>query len=258
MIGVMSLEDFIAELEAFDWSHHMSDSFDVWRVGDKRMFELAAISRASGPKHAEIFNTYKRERYYVTGEDSAVTTVCKKCEATKANEHFTKGETWCKSCRKEVNDRNNSRNNHVRRWARLLSGLNTKDLYKLPKAVRAKWLDLSRDIVAAGSNYTVAASHEAKRTDGVIYVISHPHLHGVKIGRAFDADSRLNNYQTGCPNREYHLEHVSAYIEDVAAAEHFVHEWLKHARLKGEWFDLQPQEAKDLVSIALARFVTTS
>ena len=256
MTAPMGMGAFTRALDDFDWSHHMSDSFEVWRRGDARMFELSAIAKASGPEFVALFNSYKNTLYYTY--PTSPQRPCSKCGVYHQEHEYTKGEKWCRSCRKEVNDRNNARNNHVRRWARLLSGLTTKDLYDLPKPERAKWLNLARDIVAAGADYAVAASQEAKRTDGVIYVIDHPRLKGVKIGRAFDADSRLNNYQTGCPHREYRLFYVSSYVEDVAGAEQYVHAQLADERLRGEWFELTPIEAQRRVKAALAAFTATS
>jgi hypothetical protein len=169
---------------------------------------------------------------------------CKGCGLTKDPSEFTKGESWCKSCRKEVNTRNNPRNNHVRRWAKLLSGHTISRLYELPKAERAKWFSLARELVASGSDFVTANTSRKVRKDGVLYIISHPRMDGYKIGRAFDADSRLNHYQTGCPRREYKLEYVSHYIEDCVQAEREVFDALAPHQMKGEWYDVNLAQAK--------------
>jgi len=168
-----------------------------------------------------------------------IMTICSgDCGVSKDGTHFTRGESICKACRRIINLRNNPRNNHVKRWARLLSGLRTDELYALPKSKRSKWLNLARDLVASGSSYITANANLKKRKDGVIYIISHPKRQGLKVGRAFDADSRLANYQTGCPNREYRLEYISSYVEDCYTVESIVHELLSPQRLNGEWFDI--------------------
>ena len=176
--------------------------------------------------------------------------VCKGCNVPKPDDQYTKGESWCKPCRKSINDRNNPRNNHVKRWARLLSGTTSTDLYKLPKDDRSKWLLLARDLVASGSDFVTATTSRKVRKDGVLYIISHPRMEGIKIGRAFDADSRLNNYQTGCPNREYRLEYVSPYIEDCVSAEKAIFTELEAYQLKGEWFALDTSQAKFAIHAA--------
>ena len=145
-------------------------------------------------------------------------------------------DEWCKGCRKEVNARNNTRNNHIKRWAKLLSGLTSAELYKLDKPERVKWLRLARDLVASGSSYVKATMHRKTRKDGVLYVIAHPNLTGYKVGRAFDADSRLANYQTGCPQRQYTLKYVSPYITDCVEAEKQVFDLLEPCHAKGEWY----------------------
>ena len=177
---------------------------------------------------------------------------CNGCGVPQDSDAFTRGENFCRSCRKAINKRNNPRNNHIKRWARLLSGLTVAALYALPKEDRQKWLNLARDLVESGSNYITASANLKKRKDGVIYIISHPRLTCFKIGRAFDADSRLANYQTGCPNREYRLRHVSSYVEDCYAAEADIHELLETHQLKGEWFDIP------LLQAVLAIQATTS
>lgn len=173
---------------------------------------------------------------------------CPSCISLKPADKFYDGEDTCKDCRKIINTRNNPRNNHVKRWARLLSGTTQQDLFKLPKDQRAKWFALARDLVASGSTFASASTAETQRTDGVLYIIKHPQLTGLKIGRAFDADSRLNNYQTGCPQRAYKLVAVSRYIDDCVAAEAEVHELLKPFRLKGEWFMVTQTRAKEVIS----------
>jgi hypothetical protein len=80
-----------------------------------------------------------------------------------------------------------------------------------------------------------------------VYVIGHSCLQGVKIGRAFDPESRLKNYQTGCPNREYVLHYISDYSDDCVDLEKRVHQYLDPVRLQGEWFGCTPEQAMEAI-----------
>ena len=75
----------------------------------------------------------------------------------------------------------------------------------------------------------------------------------VKIGKALDAEDRLNGYQTSSPMRDYKLVH-SVYFEDRNVAERkahtlaafkTAHPWNKHDN--GEWFKLTEIEAIEIL-----------
>ena len=94
----------------------------------------------------------------------------------------------------------------------------------------------------------VAVTNETVERRGFVYVISHPSFpHHVKIGRAFDPESRLRGYQTGCPLRQYRLNHT-VYFNDCYMAEREIHARLQFWRAEGEWFALQPQQAADKIN----------
>ncbi len=76
----------------------------------------------------------------------------------------------------------------------------------------------------------------------------------IKIGKAIDAEDRLNGYQTSSPMRDYRLVH-SVYFEDrhkaekkahITAASTTKHPWNKADN--GEWFKLTHQQAIDILS----------
>lgn len=87
---------------------------------------------------------------------------------------------------------------------------------------------------------------EAAVREGFVYVITHPRIDGVKIGRAFNPEERLKGYQTGCSRREYQL-FGSVYFEDAHLAEREVHARLEVDRLEGEWFDVTPAYAMQVI-----------
>ena len=172
--------------------------------------------------------------------------ICGTCKVKKPATAFHKESgspdglyTRCKSCSKERDDR--------RRRAQLLAGIPRTDYRKLPKYERDRWEALADEMAEAGSTYQGAVQARETRRDGIVYVITHPRLPGVKIGKAFDADSRLKGYQTGCPERAYTLAYVSEYLDDCGAVESAVHLYCAEYRLQGEWFSMAPGQAAEAI-----------
>ena len=93
-----------------------------------------------------------------------------------------------------------------------------------------------------------------KEKSGDIYVISNETWPDwVKIGKAVDANDRVNNYQTSSPFRNYKLIHA-VHFEDRHRAERKAHiraalktkqPWNKPDN--GEWFRLTHDEAIEIV-----------
>lgn len=79
-----------------------------------------------------------------------------------------------------------------------------------------------------------------------IYVIGPP-IGPQKIGISNDVNVRLKNLQTGNPERLviHHIEEVTS--KQVRLLEKAIHRDLNHKKLKGEWFDMTQDEAKDYV-----------
>jgi len=113
---------------------------------------------------------------------------------------------------------------------------------------RLKYRELSsvdRDAVRAtaarmyelGVDVPTAARAQATELRGFVYIITNPAFPDwVKIGRAFDPESRLKGYQTGSPHRDYKLEYA-VYFKDCVFAEREIHARLKPAYPRsGEWF----------------------
>jgi len=172
-------------------------------------------------------------------------------------ELFYDRDEWCRECRKTVNDRNNPYHNKLRSFARQLSGLTTRAFREMSPTLRGKWVDVARQLTEMGSSVDRAVVNEKSRVDGVIYVISHPRMDGVKIGKAFNAESRLRTFQTGCPHREYHLEFQSIYFEDAVSAERKVHGYFYDKRMQGEWFDVEADEAVAVLKMLKDSYIET-
>ncbi|MEM7200272.1 MAG: GIY-YIG nuclease family protein [Planctomycetota bacterium] len=100
---------------------------------------------------------------------------------------------------------------------------------------------------ALGADIGRAHEGERRRRDGFLYVISHPLMRGVKIGRAFNPRERLAQYQTACPERAYHLAYEGPYFEDCESTERRVHQALNGFRLRGEWFAVSVDLAVEVI-----------
>lgn len=131
------------------------------------------------------------------------------------------------------------RRNKARLMAMRISGCTRQvDWLALSKEERAVYLESARSLIVLGSDIGVAHAAEVSGVEkrGFVYVITHPAWpEYCKVGRAFDPESRLRGYQTGCPNRAYRLRYA-AYFPDCVAAEKLIHDTLADYRAEGEWF----------------------
>lgn len=76
-----------------------------------------------------------------------------------------------------------------------------------------------------------------------------------KIGYSNDVAKRLATLQTGNPSKLY-IHHIEEVPDDRARLlEHKLHRELSHKRIKGEWFDLTPDEAKSFLVYAIIRWL---
>ena len=99
-----------------------------------------------------------------------------------------------------------------------------------------------------GVDPIVAMKSEAIEKRGFVYVIHHPAFPDfVKIGRAFNPESRLRGYQTCCPHRRYRI-YAAIYFEDCHFAEHEIHARLNECRAAGEWFEITPFLARHTIN----------
>ena len=91
-------------------------------------------------------------------------------------------------------------------------------------------------------------------SEGYVYAIQNAAWpEWIKIGKAIDAEDRLNGYQTSSPMRDYTLLYYR-YFDDrntaekkahILAATQTTHPWNKHDN--GEWFKLTQQQAIDII-----------
>ena len=135
--------------------------------------------------------------------------------------------------------------NAVSKLAYKIAG-DKRAFYALPRVRRLELREQAKLLHELGADFGTAQRAENSVLHGFVYVIFHPQLRGVKIGRAYDAESRLRGYQTGCPERAYQL-HYAKYFEDCRTAEAAIHERLSSYALEGEWFALSPDEAVEAI-----------
>ena len=84
--------------------------------------------------------------------------------------------------------------------------------------------------------------------EGYVYAIRNKAWpNWIKIGKAIDAEDRLNGYQTSSPMRDYELIHT-VYFDDRNTAERDAHKAAERiAERKGEWFNLTEEQAVDVL-----------
>ena len=89
---------------------------------------------------------------------------------------------------------------------------------------------------------------DTKVKEGYVYAISNAAWpEWVKIGKAIDAEDRLNGYQTSSPMRDYKLIH-SVYFDDRNVAELKAHAIAQGmAPRKNEWFKMTEEQALEVL-----------
>jgi len=90
---------------------------------------------------------------------------------------------------------------------------------------------------------------DTKSKEGYVYAISNAAWpEWIKIGKAVDADDRLNSYQTSSPMRDYKLIH-SVYFDDRNVAELKAHAIAQGmAPRKNEWFKMTEEQALEVLA----------
>lgn len=152
------------------------------------------------------------------------------------------GNHRCVSCQAEYNARKNPRHNAISKIAyRMVGG--SKEFYARDKDERLGLRALAAELYDAGCDYVSAVENLPRRPDGHVYVITNPAWpEHVKIGCALNPESRLRNYQTGTPHRDYHLEHFE-YFDDRTSAEKELIRRLGVSKAEGEWHRINPGAA---------------
>ncbi len=142
------------------------------------------------------------------------------------------------------------RRNDIRLMAMRIAGTPRQaDWLALTAEERSVYRETAAGLRALGSDIAVAHAAELAGVEkrGFVYVITNPAWPAFcKVGRAFDPESRLASYQTGCPDRDYKL-HYAVYFEDCHAAETLIHDTLADYRASGEWFRILPSTAEHVL-----------
>ncbi|UPT89574.1 GIY-YIG nuclease family protein [Bradyrhizobium barranii subsp. apii] len=87
-----------------------------------------------------------------------------------------------------------------------------------------------------------------------LYVIQDPGSGFLKIGKAFDPEGRLSQFQTGTPH-QLTIVHTHCCEDDAEAPalEPMVHRILAEHRVRGEWFNVTLDQAKAAIAQARAQ-----
>jgi len=140
------------------------------------------------------------------------------------------GRHQCKGCSKNYNDSSNMNRMYI-------NGKYIPQTHPLYKPGRYKSLD------DAWSHNKIESTKE-----GEVYAIANTAWpEWVKIGKAVDAEDRLNGYQTSSPFRDYYILHRIT-VENRHTAERDMHKLAQEVseERSSEWFKLSKKEVKEL------------
>ena len=175
---------------------------------------------------------------------------CSKCKQTKELSKFSKQtsskdgyQCYCKECKSIANSKLPFRNNS-RMW---VNGVFIPKSHPLHKPGRYKTLD------DAWSH----AEIDQRSTEGEVYIITNKAFpNWYKVGKAVNAEDRLNGYQTSSPFRDYELRY-SVKFDNRHQAEVQVHRLLRNvlseSHCQGEWFNADYEVIKDMIDVVHAQ-----
>lgn len=104
--------------------------------------------------------------------------------------------------------------------------------------------DIARRLYEAGLTVGSAEANNKRVVEGFVYIVTNPAFPGwIKIGCAMNMPSRIEAFNTGDPQRAYHVEY-KVYNSHRERAERVVFTRLQHYRGKGEWFNCSIGYAK--------------
>jgi len=137
---------------------------------------------------------------------------------------------------KERNTKSNPRNNPQRMF---VNGKYIPKKHPLHKPGKYK---------SFGDAAFTALQKDIQIKEGYVYAIRNKAWpEWVKIGKAIDAQDRLNGYQTSSPMRDYELIHA-VYFDDRNQAERDAHTAAERkGERQGEWFKLTEEQALDVL-----------
>lgn len=120
---------------------------------------------------------------------------------------------------------------------------------------KASLAETARRLYHAGREFQLVARFQEEAVkDGFVYVLVNPAWpEMVKIGSAVDVASRLDQFQTGSPFRDYEMVY-SVYTHDRLKAERTCHARIATSRLQGEWFSCSVEFAKAILNTVRDEF----
>jgi len=76
-----------------------------------------------------------------------------------------------------------------------------------------------------------------------------------KIGYSGDVEQRLRTLQTGNPENLKIHHTIEVPNKKARLVENKIHKEYAYLRIKGEWFSMKPEKAKDVLDFAIIRWV---
>jgi len=169
--------------------------------------------------------------------EDALEAVCTTCSTKLTIDNWAQswrniGRKQCTSCLRDYN----TSSNQNRMW---VNGRYIPQSHPLYKAGRYK---------SFGDAAFSSLQKGRQITKGYVYAIRNKAWPDwIKIGKAVDAEDRLNGYQTSSPMRDYELIH-SVYFDDRNKAERDAHKVAERkGERKGEWFKLTKEQALEVL-----------
>ena len=149
---------------------------------------------------------------------------------------YYRGEGKDVSSSAEIQKKRNTKSNVRRMW---VNGKYIPQTHPLYKPGRYK---------SFGEAAFTALQKDIQIKEGYVYAIRNKAWpEWVKIGKAIDAQDRLNGYQTSSPMRDYELIHA-VYFDDRNQAERDAHTAAERkGERQGEWFKLTEEQALDVL-----------
>jgi len=105
------------------------------------------------------------------------------------------------------------------------------------------------------SKARVKQEYRRNHGGGYLYVVTNPAWPDfIKIGRTININTRLRSYNTGSPFKDYELFYYR-FFTDVCAAEQAIRHFYGGHKFRGEWYQMHPEDAANLIDITATRAI---
>ena len=81
---------------------------------------------------------------------------------------------------------------------------------------------------------------------GYIYIMAHPLMRGLKVGKTVDLAKRLSHANTHCPLSAFRMVYT-VFSKDTSNDDWKIMREIKDRRLFGEWYDIRVSGLRDVI-----------